>query len=104
MLRMIVAPHGSDRNCIQGAGAILCKRRPPAAPATSSACLTLGLAEGTETALSAMMLAGMSVWVSLGVKRLQWAGDSADAFFAGRGRSVACQRASQRVGLVPSVA
>jgi hypothetical protein len=30
----------------------------------------MGLAEGTETALSAMMLTGMSVWASLGGKRL----------------------------------
>jgi hypothetical protein len=31
---------------------------------------TMGIAEGTETALSAMMLTGMSVWASLGGKRL----------------------------------
>jgi hypothetical protein len=30
----------------------------------------MGIAEGTETALSAMMLTGMSVWASLGGKRL----------------------------------
>jgi hypothetical protein len=30
----------------------------------------IGIAEGTETALSAMMLTGMSVWASLGGKRL----------------------------------
>ncbi len=30
----------------------------------------MGIAEGVETALSAMMLAGMSVWASLGGKRL----------------------------------
>jgi putative DNA primase/helicase len=31
---------------------------------------TMGIAEGVETALSAMMLTGMSVWASLGGKRL----------------------------------
>jgi len=30
----------------------------------------MGIAEGTETALSAMMLTGMTVWASLGGKRL----------------------------------
>jgi hypothetical protein len=52
----------------------------------------MGLAEGTETALSAMMLTGMSVWVSLGGKRLQWAGDSADAFFGERASQIARQK------------
>jgi hypothetical protein len=69
----------------------------------------IGLADGTKTALSAMMLTGMSVWPSLDGKRLQWAGDSTDAFFGERAGpdsppEMTHQRASQGLGLVPSVA
>jgi putative DNA primase/helicase len=60
----------------------------------------MGLAEGTETALSAMMLTGMSVWASLGGKRLH----SVELPPFVREVHIFCDNDQPRIGLAMSIA